>query len=116
VVGDALTDALPEGLDVVLVANLVHYWSPDQNRSLLRRVRAAVDTGARLLVADFWTDPTHIKPLHAALMAGEFAAQIPHGDVYSADEGASWLEASGWRFVERVPLAGPQSLVVGEAV
>ena len=30
--GDAMTGALPAGHDVVLLANLAHYWSPDQNR------------------------------------------------------------------------------------
>jgi hypothetical protein len=32
----------------------------------------AVETGARLLLADFWTNPTHTEPLMAALMAGTF--------------------------------------------
>jgi hypothetical protein len=28
--------------------------------------------GARLLLADFWTDATHTQPPFTALMAGEF--------------------------------------------
>ena len=41
VTGDAMSGELPSGHDVFLVANLVHYWSPEQNRELLRRIRAA---------------------------------------------------------------------------
>jgi hypothetical protein len=48
-------------------------------------------------------------------MAGEFAVQVG-GDVYSVDEFRAWLEATGWRYIEHRPLAGPFSLVVAEAV
>jgi hypothetical protein len=113
--GDAMARALPPGYDAFLLANLVHYWSPDENRDLLRRVRRAADTGAALLLADFWTDPTHTTPVHAALMAGEFAVHLRHGDVYSVEELRGWLDVTGWRFVRHAPLAGPQSLVVAEA-
>lgn len=116
VAADALVDELPTGHDVVLVANVIHYWSPQTNAALLRRTRAAVDRGARLLLADFWTDPTHTQPVQAALMAGEFAAYLREGDVYSVEEARAWLEPAGWRFVEHLPLAGPQSVIVAEAV
>jgi hypothetical protein len=113
--GDAMAGTLPAGHDVVLVANLAHYWSPPQNRDLLGRIRTATEPGARLLLADFWTDPTHTSPVQAALMAGEFAVHLENSDVYSVDEVRDWLSATGWRFVEHAPLAGPQSLVVAEA-
>jgi hypothetical protein len=68
-----------------------------------------------LLLADFWTNATHTEPLHASLMAGEFAVHLRDGDVYSVDEVRDWLPDAGWRFVEHRPLAGPQSLIVAEA-
>jgi len=116
VAGDAMAEQLPGGHDVFLVANLVHYWSPETNSALLRRVRNAVQPGARLLLADFWTDPTHTEPVQAALMAGEFAALLREGDVYSVEEVGEWLPAAGWRFLEHLPLAGPQSVILAEAV
>ncbi len=116
VAGDATAAPLPAGHDVCLVANLFHYFSPDENKHLLASVRAAVDAGARLLIADFWTDATHTEPLIAALMAGEFAVHVRHGDVYSAVEAHQWLETTGWRFGDHVPLADPVSLVTAEAV
>ncbi len=115
VTGDVMGGELPGGHDVVLVANLVHYWSAEQNRQLLRRIRAAASPDAHLLLADFWTDPTHTRPTHAALMAGEFAVHLENGDVYSVDEVRGWLGETGWCFVEHRELAGPQSLVVATA-
>ena len=114
--GDAMTGELPAGYDVFLLANLVHYWSPEQNRVLLQRVRHVAQPGAHILVADFWTNPSHTQPVIAALMAGEFAVHLRNGDVYSVDEARSWLDETGWRFVDHSPLAGPVSLVTAEAL
>jgi hypothetical protein len=113
--GDLLTDELPPGHNAFLLANLVHYFTPETNKTILRKVRAATEPGARLLVADFWTDPTHTQPLPAALMAGEFAIHVNDGDVYSVEEGAAWLGECGWAFTGHLPLAGPISLVTAEA-
>jgi hypothetical protein len=59
----------PAGYDAFLLANLVHYWSAEQNQELLQRVRRAAQPGSALLLADFWTTPAHTEPLQAALMA-----------------------------------------------
>jgi SAM-dependent methyltransferase len=115
VVGVAMAGALLPDYDVFLLANLMHYWSPDENRGLLRRVRGAAEPGSSLLLADFWTDPTHTQPVQAALMAGEFAIHLRNGDVYSVEEIQGWLDETGWRFIRHAPLAGPQSLIVAAA-
>lgn len=112
---DALTDDLPRGHDVFLLANLLHYWSAETNAALLHRVREVAAPRSKLLLADFWTDATHTRPIHAALMAGEFAVHVKDGDVYSVEEVRGWLPDTGWRFFAHLPLAGPQSLIVAEA-
>ncbi|GLZ28755.1 SAM-dependent methyltransferase [Lentzea sp. NBRC 105346] len=115
VAANALEDPLPGDHDVLLVANVIHYYSPETNLELLRRIRKAAPPNARLLLADFWTDPTHTQPLHAALMAGEFAVHVREGDVYSVDEVAGWLGETGWDFQGHQPLVGPQSLITATA-
>jgi SAM-dependent methyltransferase len=114
--GDALEGPLPEGHDLVIMANLVHYFGPEKNRTLLRNARKAVAPRGRIAIVDFWTDPTHTLPTLAALVAGEFAVLQPEGDVYSFDEGTAWLEETGWKVLETRPLAGPQSVILGEAI
>jgi SAM-dependent methyltransferase len=113
--GNAMKNDLPRGHDVALLANIVHYFLPNQNIELVGRVRDAVEPGARLLLVDWWTDPGHTQPLPAALMAGEFLANVG-GDVYSEEEMNAWLEQAGWRPLERLPLVGPQSAIVAEAI
>jgi SAM-dependent methyltransferase len=112
--GDFFTDPLPDDHDAILLANVCHNFVPECNCALLARVRACAPAGARLLLVDFWTDPTHTQPLTAALMAGAFLLVTGEGDVYSVEEVDDWLQATGWRIREHTPLAGPTSLIVAE--
>jgi SAM-dependent methyltransferase len=114
VAGDFFKDPIPSGHDAVLIANVIHLFSAAHNLELLRHIRAQMPDGARLLLADFWTDATHTQPPFAALVAGEFLVITGEGDVYSEEEARGWLQESGWRAVERKPLAGPISLLVAE--
>ena len=114
--GDFFKDPIPEGHDAVLVANVVHLLSPEHTLALPQRTRERVPVGARLLLVDFWTDPTHTQPTFAALIAGEFQMFTGEGDVYSQEEVHAWLQQTGWQPLEHKPLAGPANLIVAEAV
>jgi SAM-dependent methyltransferase len=110
--GDLLRDQLPTGYDAFLLANVVHIFTPEHNRDLLERLHASAPSGARLLLVDFWTDPTHTQPFFAAIMAGQFLMSGGEGDVYSEDEMRDMLADTGWVMSGRRPLTGPASLVV----
>ncbi len=113
--GDVFKDPIPEGHDAILLANFVHIFTPEHNVEVLRRIRQRAPGGARLLIVDLWTNPTHTEPVFAALMAGEFLVMSGEGDVYSAEEAQAWFQQTGWRTVEHKLLVGPASLLVAEA-
>jgi hypothetical protein len=77
--GDFFKGPIPDGHDAVILANVIHLFESQPNIELLRRLRSQVQIGARLLIVDFWTDPTHTQPVLAALMAGEFLIQAGQG-------------------------------------
>jgi SAM-dependent methyltransferase len=112
--GDALFDPLPTGHDVVLVAGFVHLFDPEKNTTILRRIREAVPSGAKLLVVDQWLDATHTQPKLAAMLAGTYLMLAGDGDAYSVDDARHWLGAAGWKLLEHRPLAGVTSVVVAE--
>ena len=74
--------------------------------------RAGPRAGARLLLVDHWTDSSHTQPALATLFAAEFLAFVGQGDVYCEDEVNAWLSQSGWRPLTKMPLPGPQSVIV----
>ena len=114
--GDFFKAPIPGDHDAVIVANVLHLFSPEHNLELLRRIREFVPDGSHLLLVDLWTDPSHTQPLFAALMAGAFLLRTGEGDVYSEEEIRGWLAATGWQALEHKPLAGPASLIVAETV
>jgi hypothetical protein len=114
--GDVFKDALPADHDALIVANTAHVFSVPHNVELMRKMRAGVQSGARLLLVDLWTDPTHTQPGSAALISGEFLVISGEGQAYSEQEAETWLGQTGWKETEKIPLAGPTSLIVAEAV
>jgi ubiquinone/menaquinone biosynthesis C-methylase UbiE len=113
--GDVFKDPLPDGHDALIVANTVHIFSAEHNVELMKKMRVRVQPGARLLLADLWTDPTHTQPPAAALMSGEFLVIAGEGQAYSEQEADEWLGQTGWKKLERRPLVGAASLIIAEA-
>jgi SAM-dependent methyltransferase len=113
--GDVFKDPLPGGHDVVLIANVVHVFSAAHNIELMRKIRAHVMPGARLLLVDLWTDPSHSQPSAAALMSGQFLLTSGEGQAYSEQEADEWLAQTKWKKLERKTLAGPASCIIAEA-
>jgi SAM-dependent methyltransferase len=113
--GDLFNDELPEGLDAMIVANTVHVLSAAHNLDLLKHLRAHAAAGARLLLVDLWMDSAHSQPPAAPLMSGEFLVVSGEGQAYDEDTAHQWLAQTGWRPLERRPLAGPASVIIAEA-
>jgi O-methyltransferase domain/Histidine kinase-, DNA gyrase B-, and HSP90-like ATPase len=114
--GDVFKDALPADHDALIVANTAHIFSVPHNIELMRKMRTGVQPGARLLLVDLWTDPSHTQPGPAALISGEFLVISGEGQAYSEQEADTWLGQTGWKKIEKTALAGPTSLIVAEAV
>ena len=113
--GDLQVDPIPDGHDAVILANIVHGISQAHNLDLLRKVRSAVAPGARLLVVDMWMDASCTQPPAAPLMGGEFLIHSGEGQSYAEEDADGWLAQTGWRKLDRRPLAGPASVIIAEA-
>jgi hypothetical protein len=74
--GDLVSDPLPPGHDVLLVANTIHVLSAAHNVDLLRKLRSHAAWGTHLLLVDLWMDSAHMQPLAAPLMSGGFSNDL----------------------------------------
>lgn len=115
VAGDFFASDIPRGHDLVLIANIMHALSASRAVDLLARVRAAVESGSRLLLVDFWTDRTGTRPRLAALMAGSFLLTTGEGGAYTEEEGWSWLADTGWTGIDTVELPNAARVLVAVA-
>jgi ubiquinone/menaquinone biosynthesis C-methylase UbiE len=114
--GDVFKDPIPDGHDVLIVANVVHVFSTAHNVELMRKIRMQVVPGARLLLVDLWMDPSHTQPSAAALMSGQFLLTSGEGQAYSEQEADEWLAQTRWKKLDRKTLAGPASCIIAEAI
>jgi hypothetical protein len=114
--GNLVSDPLPPGHDILLVANTVHVLSATHNIDLLRKLRGQAAQGTHLLLVDLWMDSGHTQPPAAPLMSGEFLIISGEGQAYGEDDAEAWLRETGWRKSERRPLGGPHSVMIAEAI
>jgi ubiquinone/menaquinone biosynthesis C-methylase UbiE len=95
--GDMFRDEFPGGMDCVLFAHQMVIWEPEQNIELLRKARAALKDGGRVVIFNSMSDDQGDGPLMAALDSVYFAALPAEGGmIYAWQQYESWLRAAGF--------------------
>jgi ubiquinone/menaquinone biosynthesis C-methylase UbiE len=113
VAADLTRDRLGEGFDLLLLSNICHMLSPEQNLDLLRRSAEALNSGGRILIQDFLLDEDGTTPAFAALFAINMLVATTGGSSYRESQYAAWLRQAEFEDVRRVALPGPPDLMIG---
>lgn len=112
--GDMHRDDFGSGYDLVLLFAICHMNSPEKNRALFARCRAALVPGGRLVVQDFILEPEKTAPRNGALFSLNMLVVTEAGASYSRDEYFQALTDVGFRNPRHIPLPGPTGLIVAE--
>ena len=99
-------------LDIEDVAALLNDGSL-QGSDLLRRAFAALNPGGRLVIQDHVMSEDKTAPRAGALFAVNMLVGTEDGGTFSEREYSSWLGDAGFARVTRIPLSGPNDLVIG---
>jgi SAM-dependent methyltransferase len=100
--GSILIDPLGSAYDAVLISNVVHVLSEQENRRLLRRTHQAMKPGGKVFVVEFFLDATRTNPPKSAVFSVMMYLFTPRGRCYSWGEVEGWLAATGFgRFKRR---------------
>ncbi len=113
-VGDLRTDDFGSGYDLVLLSAICHMLGPGENRDLLRRVYKALAPDGRVAIQDHIMNAEKTAPRSGALFAINMLVGTQNGGTYSQQEYAAWLGEAGFTQVRRIPLFGPNDLMVGQ--
>lgn len=102
---DFMREAVPDQYDVIWYSNVLHIYSPEQNRALFKHLVSLLTPGGRLFIQDaFLLDRNGLVPLEANLFGLAMLLYTEAGNTYSLVETAQWLREAGFRRVRTLKL------------
>jgi demethylspheroidene O-methyltransferase len=104
--GDFTRDALPEGADLVTLVRILHDHDDAIAQDLLRRIRAALPAGGRILVAEPMAGTPGAEPMGEAYF-GFYLLAMGRGRPRRAEEIMRMLVAAGFVRPRRLRTATP---------
>lgn len=114
--GDFFAEAaLPWGHDVILLSMILHDWSEEKDREILRACYDALPSKGAVIICELLVNDERTGPAPAALMSLNMLIETERGCNYTPAEYASWLTDTGFRDVRTLwfEAAGANGAVVG---
>lgn len=96
--GDLFTSAVPGKFDVMWFSNVLHIFSPNENKTLFRKLKPALTPGGRILIQDtFLMDKPGYDNVETNLFAVTMLLYTPTGNTYHANDVQHWLKDCGFK-------------------
>lgn len=96
IAGDFHVDSIGSGYDLILLSQILHAFSAEENIALLRKCETAINPGGRVVVQEFPIDETRTAPPHSALFSVNMLVGTEKGRCYSPKEMKRWLTETGF--------------------
>ncbi|MBS1127390.1 MAG: O-methyltransferase family 2 [Nitrospirae bacterium] len=97
IAGDFHCDSIGSGYDLILISQIFHAFSAEENIALLRKCRKALNPGGRVTVQEFPIDETRTAPPHSALFSVNMLVGTGKGRCYTTREIKQWLTETGFK-------------------
>jgi 2-polyprenyl-3-methyl-5-hydroxy-6-metoxy-1,4-benzoquinol methylase len=110
--GDFFGDELPSA-DVVVLGHILHDWSLDEKKRLLRKAYDAVPKGGGVIVFETIIDDDRRENAFGLLMSLNMLIETPEGFDYTGADCQQWMREVGFTDTRVEQLIGPDSMVVG---
>jgi hypothetical protein len=108
VAGNFFTDAsYPVGHDLILLSMIMHDWSEEEDRQILRKCYDTLPSGGAVVICELLVNDQKTGPAGAALMSLTMLIDTRDGRNYTAQEYASWLKDTGFRKIRTVRFKAP---------
>lgn len=114
--GSAFDVDFGKGYDLVLLPNFLHHFSPSTNVGLLKKIRAALNPGAKVVTLEFVPNDDRISPPVAASFSMMMLGSTESGDAYTFREFDQMFRDAGFSSSRIQDLENsPEQLIVSEA-
>jgi ubiquinone/menaquinone biosynthesis C-methylase UbiE len=101
--------------DLVILANFLHHFSPEECATILRKVKSSLSARGRACAVDFVPDEDRARAPTHAMFAFFMLATTPGGDAWTMSDLDQMAKDAGFRGATARPLRPtPQSLIMFE--
>ena len=97
IAGDFHVDSIGSGYDLILLSQIFHAFSAEENIALLRKCNTAVNLGGKVVVQEFPINDNRTSPPHSALFSVNMLVGTERGMCYSPKEIKRWLAETGFK-------------------
>ena len=98
---------------MLVMGHILHDWSLDEKKLLLRKAYEALPAGGSLIVYDAMIDDERRRNTFGLLMSLNMLIETHAGFDYTGADCTGWMLEAGFRDVRVEPLHGPYSMAVG---
>lgn len=113
IAGDFHLDDIGSGYDLILMSQIAHSNSLEENARLVKKCAAALNPGGRIAVHEFPLDETRTAPPQGALFSINMLVATEGGRCYTPSEIKGWLREAGLRTIKQTTLKETM-LITGE--
>jgi len=110
--GNFLEDDLPQS-DVIVFGRILHDWSLDERKRLLRKALQAIRPGGAVIVYDCIIDDERRQNTFGLLSSLTMLIETPDGFDYTGKECMEWMTEAGFEGIRVEPVSGAESMVLG---
>lgn len=110
--GNFFEDPLPEA-DVIVMGMILHDWSLDDRRKLLRKAYDALPDGGSLIVYERLIDDERGRNVAGFLESLLMLIETQEGSDYTGADCSTWMRETGFKETRVEPLTGVESMIVG---
>ena len=113
IAGDFHVDSIGSGYDLILLSQIFHAFSAEENIALLRKCNTAVNLGGKVVVQEFPINDNRTSPPHSALFSVNMLVGTERGRCYSPKEMKRWLAGTGFKNIG-IKYLTETVLIIGE--
>jgi ubiquinone/menaquinone biosynthesis C-methylase UbiE len=99
IAGDFHTDSIGRGYDLILISQIFHAFSAEENIALLCKCTGALNPGGRVVVQEFPINDAGTTPPQSALFSVNMLVATESGRCYAPSEMKKWLKEAGFKDV-----------------
>jgi hypothetical protein len=105
--GDYRVDEIPGSYDVILLSNVIHGESFEENQRLMVNLSSVLKAGGSVIVKDHILDSQRINPPVGALFSLLMLLTTQVGRCYAFDEVEAWMSAARLTHIRQIDLPAP---------